>query len=87
MQPLSTIETGKSDLVEAICTMLAQWGALTTVLRNGRACLHNNAAARQIRPLTLGRKNYLLASFIEGGRRAAMIHNLGGTAEPNGWDP
>jgi hypothetical protein len=57
------------------------------VLRDGRACLSNNAAERQMRPLALGRKNYLFAGSIEGGRRAPVIYTLVGTAELNGWDP
>lgn len=79
--------SGKSDLAKAIRYALAQWGALTTVLRDGRACLHNNAAERRMRPLALGRKNYLFAGSLEGGRRAAIIYTLVGTAELNGWDP
>ena len=79
--------SGKSDLAKAIRYALARWTALTTVLRDGRACLHNNAAERRIRPLALGRKNYLFAGSMEGGRRAATIYTLVGTAEMNGWDP
>ncbi len=79
--------SGKSDLAKAIRYTLAQWGALTTVLRDGRACLHNNAAERRMRPLALGRKNYLFAGSLEGGKRAAIIYTLVGTAEMNGWDP
>jgi len=79
--------SGKSDLAKAIRYTLAQWTALTTVLRDGRACLHNNAAERRMRPLALGRKNYLLAGSIEGGKRAAIIYTLVGTAELNDWDP
>jgi len=79
--------SGKSDLAKAIRYTLGQWGALTTVLRDGRACLHNNAAERRMRPLALGRKNYLFAGSLEGGRRAAIIYTLVGTAELNGWDP
>ncbi|SFL15699.1 IS66 family transposase [Falsiroseomonas stagni] len=78
---------GKSDLAKAIRYTLAQWSALTAVLRDGRACLHNNAAERRMRPLALGRKNYLFAGSLEGGRRAAIIYTLVGTAELNGWDP
>ena len=79
--------SGKSDLAKAIRYTLAQWTALTTVLRDGRACLHNNAAERRFRPLALGRKNYLFAGSSEGGKRAAIIYTLIGTAELNGWDP
>ena len=79
--------SGKSDLAKAIRYTLTQWGALTLVLRDGRACLHNNAAERRMRPLALGRKNYLFAGSIEGGKRAAIIYTLIGTAEMNGWEP
>jgi len=79
--------SGKSDLAKAIRYTLTQWTALTTVLRDGRACLHNNAVERQMRPLALGRKNYLFAGSAEGGKRAAIIYTLIGTAELNGWDP
>ncbi len=41
--------SGKSDLAKVIRYTLAQWTALTTVLRDGRACLHNNAAERPMR--------------------------------------
>ena len=51
--------SGKSDLAKAIRYTLAHWTALAAVLRDGRACLHNNAAERRMRPLALGRKNYL----------------------------
>jgi len=74
-------------LAAAIRYALSRWTALTLVLRDGRACLSNNAAERQMRPIALGRKNYLFAGSVEGGRRAAIIYTLIATAEMNGWDP
>ena len=47
----------------------------------------NNAAERAIRPLALGRKNYLFAGSDEGGRRAALIYTLIETARLNDVDP
>ena len=79
--------SGKSDLAKAIRYTLARWTALTTVLRDGRACLRNNAPERRMRPLALGWKNYLFAASLEGSRRAAIIYILVGTAELNGWNP
>lgn len=79
--------SGKSDLAKAIRYTLAQWTALTTVLPDGRACLHNNAAERRMRPLALGRMNYPFAGSLEGGRRAAITYTLIGSAELNGWGP
>lgn len=40
-----------------------------------------------MRPLALGRKDYLCAGSLEGSKRAATIYTLVGTAELNGWDP
>jgi transposase len=47
----------------------------------------NNAAERAMRPLALGRKNYLFAGSDEGGRRAAIIYTLIQTAKLNEIDP
>src|ERR1700691_5791595 len=47
----------------------------------------NNAAERAMRPLALGRKNYLFAGSDEGGRRAAIIYTLIETARLNDIDP
>ena len=47
----------------------------------------NNAAERAIRPLALGRKNYLFAGSDEGGRRAAVMYTLIETARLNDVDP
>jgi transposase len=47
----------------------------------------NNAAERAIRPLALGRKNYLFAGSDAGGRRATILYTLIQTATLNGLDP
>lgn len=78
---------GRSELAAAIRYALSRWEALTHVLRDGRACLSNNAVERRMRPVALGRKNWLFAGSVEGGRRAATIYTLVGTAEMNGWEP
>ena len=56
-------------------------------LRRRRALMSNNAAERAIRPLALGRKNYLFAGSDEGGRRAAVMYTLIETARLNDVDP
>jgi len=47
----------------------------------------NNAAERALRPVALGRKNYLFAGSDAGGERAAAIYSLIGSAKLNGLDP
>ena len=79
--------SGKIDLAAAIRYALARWDALTLVLRDGRACIDNNAAERAMRPMTLGRKNWLFAGSDAGGERAAAIYSLTETAKLNMLDP
>ena len=79
--------SGKSPFAAAIRYTTSRWTALTRFVEDGRLELSNNAAERAIRPLTLGRKNYLFAGSDEGGRRAAILYTLIGTARLNGLDP
>jgi transposase len=79
--------SGKTDLAGAIRYMLTRWDALTLVLRDGRACIDNNAAERAMRPIPLGRKNWLHAGSDAGGERAAAIFSLTETAKLNMLDP
>jgi transposase len=79
--------SGKSDLAAAIRYTLSRWDALTLVLRDGRACIDNNAAERAMRPMTLGRKNWLFAGSDSGGRSAAAAYSLIQTARLNQLDP
>jgi transposase len=77
----------KSDLAAAIRYALGRWTALARYLGDGRLEIDNNAAERAIRPLALGRKNYLFAGSDSGGERAAAIYSLIGTARLGGLDP
>jgi len=78
---------GKSELAKAIRYTLSRWQALTLVLRDGRACIDNNAAERSMRPMTLGRKNWLFAGSDSGGQSAAAAYSLIQTAKLNELDP
>lgn len=79
--------SGKSDFAKAIRYATSRWVALTRFLDDGRLEISNNAAERAIRPLMLGRKNYLFAGSDAGGRRAAILYTLIETARFNGIDP
>ena len=79
--------SGKSSLAGAFRYAAARWTALTRYVGDGRLEMSNNAAERAIRPLALGRKNYLFAGSDEGGRRAAIIYTLIETARLNDVDP
>ena len=79
--------SGKSDLAGAIRYARTRWAALTRYLDDGRLEISNNAAERAIRPLALGRKNYLFAGSDAGGQRAAAIYTLVQSAKLNNLDP
>jgi transposase len=75
-------ETGK-----AIDYSLKRWSALTRFLDDGRLCMSNNAAERELRAIAVGRRNWTFAGSDEGGRRAAAIYTLIATAKLNNVDP
>jgi transposase len=79
--------SGKGTLAGAIRYATTRWAALTLYAVDGRLEMTNNAAERAIRPLKLGRKNYLFAGSDESGRRAAVFYTLITTARLNGLDP
>jgi hypothetical protein len=79
--------SGKSALTKAIRYALSRWEALCRFTEDGRLEMENNAAERAIRPLALGRKNYLFVGSDEGGRRAAIMYTIIETAKMNGLDP
>jgi transposase len=79
--------SSKTDLAAAIRYALGRWTALARYLDDGHLEIDNNAAERSIRPLAIGRKNYLFAGSDTGGERAAAIYSLIGTAKLNGLDP
>lgn len=56
-------------------------------LDNGLLELDNNICERSIRPLTLGRKNYLFMGSEGGGKAAAIAYTLIETARMNSVNP
>ena len=66
---------------------LNRWKALTRYLEDGRLPLDTNAVENAIRPVALGKKNWLFAGSEAGGRRAAQIYSLVGSAKLNGLEP
>jgi transposase len=85
----ATLQTvsAKSELAGAIKYSLLRWTALTRYRDDGRIEIDNNSAERSIRPLVLGRRNYMFAGSDVGGERAANIYSLIGTALLNAMDP
>jgi transposase len=76
-----------SDTGKAIDYSLKRWAALTRFLDDGRLCMSNNAAERELRTVAVGRRNWTFAGSDEGGRRAAAFYTLIATAKLNDVDP
>lgn len=85
-QTLSQVST-KSALAKAIRYALGHWRALTRYCEDGRIEADNNTAERAIRPLVLGRRNYLFIGSDAAGDSAAVVYSLIGTARLNGIEP
>jgi transposase len=76
-----------SDTTKAINYCLNRWDAFIRFLDDGRLCMSNNAAERELRAVAVGRRNWTFAGSDEGGRRAAAIYSLITTANLNDIDP
>ena len=79
--------SAKSALAKAIQYSLTRWTALTRFADDGLIEIDNNTAERAIRPLVMGRKNYLFQGSDQGGNNAAAIYTLIGTARLNDVEP
>ena len=55
-----------AEAAKAMDYMLKRWAAFTCFLDDGRICLTNNAAERELRGIALGRKSWLFAGSVTG---------------------
>jgi len=72
---------------KAISYSLRRWDALTRYLDDGNLPIDNNWLENRIRPIALGRTNWLFAGSARAGRRAAVVMSLIQSARLNGHDP
>ena len=79
--------TDGSAAAKALDYSLKRWGALTQFLDNGRLPIDNNWIENQIRPIAIGRNNWLFAGSLRAGQRAAAVMSLIQSAKLNGHDP
>ena len=76
-----------SGLARAIDYSLKRWTALIRYVDCGHLPIDNNLVENAIRPITLGRRNWLFTGSERAGRRAAAIQSLLATAKLNGLEP
>ena len=78
----------KADVTaKAIDYALSNWQGLTRYLDDGEVPIDNNAAENAIRPLAVGRKNWLFVGSQQAGERAAVVLSLIESAKLSGHDP
>ena len=76
-----------SATAKALDYSLRRWVALTRFVDDGQLPVDNNWIENQIRPIALGRSNWLFAGSLRAGQRAAAVMSLIQSARMNGHDP
>jgi transposase len=71
----------KSPVGMAISYALQRWDKLSLYITDGRLRIDNNLVENAIRPVAIGRKNYLFAGSHQGARRAAILYSFMGTCK------
>ena len=79
--------TPRSPMGKAMEYFQSQWPRIEEIFTNGRYELDNNLIENKIRPLALGRKNYLFAGSHEAAQRIAMMYSFFGSCAANDVNP
>jgi len=79
--------TDGTAIAKAIAYSLGRWPALMRFLDDGSLPIDNNWIENRIRPIALGRSNWLFAGSLRAGKRAAAVMSLIQSARLNGHDP
>jgi len=79
--------TPKSPIGKALEYSLKRWKELSLFTSDGQLEIDNNRIENEIRPIALGRKNYLFAGSHESAQRIAMIYSLLASCKANEIDP
>lgn len=77
----------QSPICKAISYALNQWQYFKPFESDGRVEISNIATENKIRPVAIGRKNYMFKGSHEAAQRAAMIYSLVATAQCHGINP
>lgn len=77
----------KSDMGKALNYTIKLWHRLIRYIEDGRYEIDNNPVERTIRPVALGRKNYLFAGSHTAAQYAAMAYSFFGSCKMNDVNP
>ncbi|MCR9089677.1 MAG: transposase [Rhodobacteraceae bacterium] len=87
LQAQSPRISGKSPLAQAIRYALGRLPKARPYLDNGALSLDNNSAEQAMKPVAIGRKNWMFAGFEGGEKAMAIAFTLIETVKLNGKDP
>lgn len=76
-----------SAIGKAIYYAIQRWKNMSVFLIDGRVECDNNLVENSIRPIAIGRKNYLFAGSHEAAQRSAMIYTFFAACKHHGIDP
>ncbi len=76
-----------NPIQKAIKYMLKRWAGLIEYTADGNLSPDNNLIENQIRPMALGRKNYMFCGSHQGAENATLLYSLIATCKLNGIDP
>lgn len=79
--------TDGTATAKALDYSLKRWEALSRFVDDARLPIDNNWIENQIRPIAIGRNNWLFAGSLRAGQRAAAVMSLIQSAKLNGHDP
>ncbi len=77
----------KSAIGKALEYSITRWDALSLYATNGLLNIDNNPVENSIRPVAVGRKNYLFAGSHDAAQRAAIFYSLFATCKTHGVNP
>jgi transposase len=77
----------KSSIAKALGYSIERWEKRSRYTENGRLNIDNNPVENNIRPVAIGRKNYLFAGSHEAAKRSGMLYSLPGTCKMHGIEP
>ena len=87
LEKYRTVDTPASALAKACDYALERWDGLCRYCDEGYYEIDNNAVERSIRPITLGRKNWLFVDSDESAKDAAVYMTLIGSCSLLGIAP
>lgn len=79
--------TPSSSIGAAMRYTLNHWQGLIKYLEDGKFEIDNNPVERCIRPVAIGRKNFMFAGSEEGAKNLAMMYSFFGTCKAQGIEP